>query len=149
MNIYYIWRHQFLKSIIISAITLGFVFNIQLVPGIQQYSEGRRFAELIRMNHIQPDQIYFFNRDSRAMEFYLQKRIRQVTWEELLDMQRENIEARYYMSLDGKEALQDAGLNIEDEMSMVMYDLNRITLGFLNPRTRKENLEERYLIKFR
>lgn len=58
-------------------------------------------------------------------------------------------DAWYYMSLDGKEALQSSGLQIEEELSLMHYNMNRVKLGFLNPNTREENLEPSFLIRFK
>ena len=137
-----------IKSLFISALTLGFVFNVHLIPNIQKYSEGRRFAELITEKKLHNERLYFFNRNSRAMEFYLNKRLKVVSWEELFEINKSE-HAWFYMSLDGKEALMNAGLQIEDELKLLQYDLNRIKLGFVNPLTRKKHLEPRFLIKFK
>jgi 4-amino-4-deoxy-L-arabinose transferase-like glycosyltransferase len=146
--LYFHRNNQHLKSLYITAITLGFVFNTVLIPGFQKYSEGRRFAELIIKNDLQEETLYFFNRQSRALEFYLKKRIQVVSWEELLKLQNQKENAWYYMSLDGKEALIHSGQKVEEELCLMHYDLNRIKIGFLNPTTRQSFLEHRFLIRF-
>jgi len=149
LQVHLLQKSKHLQSLFITAITLGFIFNAHIVPSLQQYAPGRRFAELIQENNLTDENIYFFNRNSRAMEFYLHKRLKQLSWEELLALHQNHEDAWYYMSLDGKEALLYAGLQVERELELLQYDLNRISLGFLNPLTREEHLEPRFLIKFK
>ena len=82
------------------------------------------------------------------MEFYLQSYLEQLTWEELLNLCKKGENAWFYMSLDGKEALQNAGLRIDQEYCLMIYDMNRIKPAFLNPKTRQKSLEHRFLIKY-
>lgn len=53
------------------------------------------------------------------------------------------------MSEDGRSALLDLGFEIAKEHRLLQYDLNRISIHFLNPATRAQSLEPRYLIQFR
>ncbi len=147
--IYYHLKHQMQITLFIAALTLGFVLNAQLIPGFQKYSEGRRFAELIKENDLQDETLYFFNRKSKALEFYLQRYMEVVSWEELIKLWKNGDDAWFYMSLDGKEALQNSGLQIEEELGLMHYNMNRIKPAFLNPKTRQESLEHRFLIKFK
>lgn len=132
-----------------SALTLGFVFNTYLMPGAQQFAQGRQLAQLLKEKQLDEANIYFLNRDSRAMEFYLHRRISRVSWEDLMAGRLKDQKAWFYMSLDGKYALVDAGLQVEEELVLMQYDLNRLSLGFLNPATRDAHLEPRFLIKFK
>lgn len=148
----FIWfqrRRKMFHALYVTALLLGFVFNSQVIPSLQEYGEGRRFAALIREKGLENETIYFFNRESRALEFYLQRRISVVDWHELLDKHRAEEQAWFYMSLDGKEAYLESGLQIESELCLMQYDPNRISMGFLNPKTREENLDHRFLIKFK
>lgn len=147
--IYYHLKHQMQITLFIAALTLGFVLNAHLIPGFQKYSEGRRFAELIKENDLQDETLYFFNRKSKALEFYLQRYMEVVSWEELIKLWKNGDDAWFYMSLDGKEALQNSGLQIEEELGLMHYNMNRIKPAFLNPKTRQESLEHRFLIKFK
>jgi 4-amino-4-deoxy-L-arabinose transferase-like glycosyltransferase len=145
----FIYKSNISTALFTSALTIGFVFNVYLMPGAQQYAQGKRFAGLIADRQLTNANIYFLNRDSRAMEFYLQRRISRSSWEDLMEGRLKNQRAWYYMSLDGKYALLDAGLQIEEELSLQQYDLNRLSFAFLNPATRENALEPRFLIKFK
>ncbi len=140
---------KYLQALVVSGILLGFVFNVHVLPSMQQYFVGRRMAALIVQKGIKDAPIYLFNRDSRALEFYLQKRLTPLSWEALIEKNKHGEPAWYFMSLDGKEALQNAGLKMEDEISLMQYDFNRINWKFLNPKTRKASLSPRFLIKFK
>lgn len=130
-------------------ITIGLVFNVYLMPAAQQYAQGRQFAELLISKQMGQVPIYFLNRDSRAMEFYLERRIVRTSWEDLMSGKRKAEKAWYYMSLDGKQALLDAGLQVDEELMIQQYDLNRLNLAFLNPATRAAQLDPRFLIRFK
>lgn len=147
--VYLMGKRKYMETIVFSAILLGFVFNVQLIPSLQKYFVGRRFANLIVEKGIQKEPLYLLNRDSRALEFYLRKRLKKITWEELIEKNKNKEPAWYFMSLDGKEALLNSGLKIEDELHLFQYDMNRINLKFLNPATRAESLEPRFLIQFK
>ncbi|MEM6800876.1 MAG: glycosyltransferase family 39 protein [Bacteroidota bacterium] len=147
--VFFQFRKDRFIPLFILAISLAFSFNTHIIPGFQAYSEGRRFAQLIKEEGIEQEEIYFLNRNSRALEFYLERRISDIPWEELLNKQERGEQAWYYMSVDGKESLLYSGFEIEEELRLKMYDLNRIKAGFLSPASREENLEERFLIKFK
>lgn len=136
-------------SLFIIGLAIGFVFNLILIPGFQKYNQGRQLAKLIKKENIKKQEIFFFNRESRAIEFFLQKRITQISWNELLEKMNKKESAWYYMSLDGKESLLNAGLEIDQELYLTHYDMNRLKIGFINPNTREKYLEYRFLIKFK
>jgi hypothetical protein len=103
----------------------------------------------IQEKDIIDEPIYFYNRNSRSAEFYLQKRLDVVSWNDILSNQYHKKSAWYYMSLDGKESLLHYGFQVDEEIALTHYGMNRLELGFLNPKTREEYLEPRYLIRFK
>ena len=64
-------------------------------------------------NHLLDENLYFFNRKSKALEFYSQKYMEVVAWEDIIKHWKNGKDAWYYMSLDGREALLESGLEIE------------------------------------
>ena len=136
------------KQLFTIAILLAFIFNAQIVPNLLTYSEGRQFAALIQEKGIDESPIYFFNRDSRAIEFYLKKRISVVDIPTIQQKERNNENAWYFMSNDGKEAMERSNLMIESQHFILMKGLNRIDFKFLNPQTRAESLDTLFLVNF-
>ena len=142
-------KKKIIEPLIIIGLALGLIMNSHIIPSFEKYSQGRQFSELIKANQIDKETIYFFNRESRAIEFYLGKRIQVVEWFPMLEKQKNKESAWYYMSKDGKEALLNAGLKPEKEYCLYQYDVNRLKLGFFVPSKRQKYLEPRYLIKFK
>lgn len=141
-------KHVFL-TLVIPALALALAFNTYLLPHVQQYSQGRQGAALVKKKLDAGDEVYFFNRTSNAIEFYSAKRIRVLSGKEVTNQLEQNAKAWYYMSEDGRSALLDLGFEIAKEHRLLQYDLNRISIHFLNPATRAQSLEPRYLIQFR
>lgn len=141
-------KHAFL-TLVIPALALALVFNTYLLPHAQHYSQGRQGAALVKEKLEAGDEVYFFNRTSNAIEFYSAKRIRVLSGKEVTNQLEQNAKAWYYMSEDGRSALLDLGFEIAKEHRLLQYDLNRISIHFLNPATRAQSLEPRYLIQFR
>jgi 4-amino-4-deoxy-L-arabinose transferase-like glycosyltransferase len=142
-------KSRHIEVVFLTAVILGFVFNVHFVPSIQSYSEGRQLANKIQEKDIIDEPIYFYNRNSRSAEFYLQKRLDVVSWNDILSNQYHKKSAWYYMSLDGKESLLHYGFQVDEEIALTHYGMNRLELGFLNPKTREEYLEPRYLIRLK
>lgn len=133
--------------IILAAILLGLIFNGIILPEIKPYTVGRQLSKIVKDNKIPLDDMFFWNRDSRAAEFFLEKRIKQISGDDILKRYQKN-NSWYYMSDDGRESLLKAGLKIEKEYPIKAYNINRIKLTFLNPKTRHKSLTLYYLIKF-
>ncbi len=142
-------RKHALFTLIIPAFTLGMVFNTYLLPQVQRYSQGRQGAALVSKKLKAGDEVYFFNRTSNAIEFYTNKRIPVLSGQEVTEKLEAKTGAWFYMSEDGRTALLDLGFEIASEHRLLQYDLNRISIQFLNPATRSQSLEPRYLVQFK
>ena len=91
--------------------------------------------------------MYCLNRNSRTLEFLLERRIPENCWEELYARQEVGTPAWYYMSLDGEESQLYSVYEVEEELSLSMYHINRIKPGFMDPNSREKYLEQRFLQK--
>jgi hypothetical protein len=145
----WLYKRQFTRTLIATAVSIGFVFNVHVMPAALQYAQGKRLANLVTEVIPADTPLYFWNRSSYATEFYLGRRLEVISGEMLLAKHTAGEAAWYYMSADGREALLDLGLTFEAEHELWQYDLNRISFKFLNPYTRNKQLDPRYLVKLR
>lgn len=147
MVLFLFLKREPLKVIVATAILIAFVFNTHLIPNLQKYTAGKRFAGMIKEKGINEKDIFFLNRESKAIEFHLRKRIEKVTWQRLLDNVNQGRQAWYYMDENLRSTLGGHNLKVEDELQLLQLDMNRIKLEFLIPESRDENLAPMYLVK--
>ncbi len=126
----------------------GILFFSHLLPSMQNYTIGKRFKNLIEENHLSDKKINFVNRDSRALEFYLKKRSKRLSWQEVLD-NSDKESSLFYMEESAIQAFVNDGLLVKNYYCLDVYDINRINIRFLIPYSRNEELEQHCLVEFK
>ncbi len=148
LSIYNISKHKQIISLALCGIALGLLFNMHIIPSLHDYTPGKRFAELVQSKNIDPYSIYYFNRESHAMEFYLQTRIQRLTWNELISKNLPIKDKWIYLEESAIEALKYQDMELVKKECLSVYDLNRINLKFLIPKTREDELDTYCLAMF-
>ncbi len=145
--IFFLRDKDYIFSLASIGVFMGLLFFSHLIPSMHNYTVGKRFKNLVTQNSLDGKEIFFVNRDSRSMEFYLQKRSQRLLWQEVLDhTKKEN--SLYYMEEAAITAFKNDGLSIKNTYCLDVYDINRISPKFINPNTRQKQLERHCLVEF-
>jgi len=147
LGVLFIKEKNYIFTLASIGVLLGVLFYSHVVPNLHDHTVGKRFTNLVKENDLLDKEIYFVNRDSRAMEFYLQKRSQRLTWAEVLS-HKEKEGALFYMEKTAVPAFQNDGLKVKNNYCLDVYDLNRVSAGFLNPKTRSKYVEQHCLVEF-
>ncbi len=139
-----------LRPIWISALSLmvfGVLLNFHMLPKLLSYQCDQPMTSYIHANNIDPDQLFFYNRNSRRLEFNLRKRIKVLDISNIQTKLKEKAFLWLYMSPDGVEHLSQNKIKVLQKVEFSHIGLNRFHLKFLNPDTRTQALEKRLLVK--
>ena len=125
----------------------GILIFSHFLPNMHNYSTGIRFKNLIEQNSLSKKELFFVNRDSRAMEFYLKRRVERLSWSQVIEYENK-MSSLFYMERTAVKAFENDGLKVKSKFCLDVYDMNRINMGFLNPKTRERHIENHCLIEF-
>ena len=81
------------------------------------------------------------------MEFYLERRVERLSWSQVIEYENK-MSSLFYMERTAVKAFENDGLKVKSKFCLDVYDMNRINMGFLNPKTRESHLENHCLIEF-
>ncbi|MGB1039796.1 MAG: ArnT family glycosyltransferase [Flavobacteriales bacterium] len=131
-------ENYFFKTVL-CGITIGFMFNSFLLK-TEEYSLPIQLKTEINRLNIHKDDLYFLSTESSALEFMINKRI------ESTSIQSIERGKWYVINPDKVWEVENEGYKISEKVKLEYYDLNRISLAFINPFQKKE-FRERLLIK--
>ena len=130
---------------VLTAVFVNGILNIGFYPKLLQYQAGKTASEkILQSSYISPDKVYKWgNAHSWAMDFGLRSPLKIVDQlEELKDL------SNVWVYLNGLQLDQlsktDIPFNIE--FSVPSYRITKLKIAFLNPATRANTLEKRYLV---
>jgi len=130
------------------ALIFGFVLNFHFYPQLLPYQSMPQAARFAHSKGIPPDQIYFFHAGSHAMDFYNGAILKSLdSPEEAATKAREQGGIWVYTTQDGKKALEEAALKMEETGQFRHFQVALLKPKFLNPATREEALGAYFLLK--
>ena len=132
-------KNNYFFKTVLCGITIGFMFNSFLLK-TEEYSLPIQLRTEITKLNIPTDDIYFLSTESSALDFLIKKRIKTGSINSMES-------GDWYVIHPSKlPEIENEGFNISEKVSIEYYDLNRISLAFINPFQKKE-FRERLLVK--
>ncbi|MDY0781350.1 ArnT family glycosyltransferase [Tenacibaculum sp. IB213877] len=138
------------KKIIISSVLVmvlvNFILNSYFYPELLQYQGGIKLAKIIKVDHsINVNDVYMYEDDySWTLDFYTQRNTPHISKEQLKNIDKDTWVAIRIIDLDD---FKKEGFNIKKIHKVDHFRVTRLSLKFLNPKTRSKVMGDAYLIK--
>lgn len=150
MSSYLILKKAYFASLMSVGVAFGLLFNTQLVPLFETYSQANALLATLEANEISTSDIRYFDRDSHAFEFYSGKRIPIVDYPSIQQYDGDLLaNLWFYMSEDAKTNFRKEGYTIAESIEVRYLDVNRVEPMFFYPSKRAETLNKAYLVKLK
>ncbi|RSC93585.1 ArnT family glycosyltransferase [Tenacibaculum singaporense] len=145
-----IQKEDFSKKIVINSVLLmvfvNVVLNSYFYPELLQYQGGIKLANIVNQNDtINVKDIFFYENDySWPLDFYTQRNTPHITKEEL-----KNVDNDVWIVIRNipLEKIKKEGFIIKEKHRVDHFRVTRLSLKFLNPKTRESKLGSAYLLK--
>lgn len=126
-----------------SAILLNLVMNLHFYPRLLNYQAGSTMAYQINEAGLPSSRIYKVSAEyTWALDFYLQDPVERKTVQEAAMLS----DAWLYVDDEDLNELNSMGLNPEVHLETPQFRITRLQARFLNPETRPEILNKKYLV---
>ncbi|MDO6519707.1 ArnT family glycosyltransferase [Zobellia uliginosa] len=140
---------RFLRVItlsVYSSLLLNSVMNLHFYPNLLLYQAGSSMAEVVADENIPVDRIYRISDfNTWALDFYNRQRVKHTSLKNV----QEKKDIWLYVNDKDLRRVQDAGLDWDQQFIENDYNISMLTMGFLNPSTRKRSLKKMHLIHLR
>lgn len=126
---------------------VNLLMNTHFYPSLMQYHTGRVAAEWIRQQQLTVTQVYYMYHHSQAFDFYNQAIVPELTPENIDEVLGRQSEIVVFTGADGVAFFKDRAYKWEELHKMEHFHVTTLTIPFLIPSTRAENIEQRYLLR--
>ena len=132
---------------IISVLMINFVMSLHIYPQLLKYQSGSEAAAFIHKNTIDVEELAVYRLYPNSLDFYAQT-IPQI-FESPDKLVNAAAERPMWIFTDetGKKQLEEYGAIIDNIKTFDHFHISKLSLKFLNPKTRKSVLEKVYLIR--
>ena len=145
-----IQKKDFSKKIVINSVLImvfiNVVLNTYFYPELLQYQGGIKLATIVNQNDsINIKDVYFYENDySWPLDFYTGRNTPHITKEELKNINKDVWIVIRNIPL---EKVEEDGFIIKEKHRVDHFRVTRLSLKFLNPKTRDSKLGDAYLLK--
>ncbi len=138
-------RILLITLLITGSINLNFVAVI--LPHLFSYQGARKAIEIFEQNHNPGDKLYNFELEEYELFFYSESPVIQLKdWNYLYEAMEKSGSWVYTNSIKQNDIIK-MNYKIDTIYQINHKGMNRVSLEFLNPKTRENSLESNYLIK--
>ncbi len=151
----YVYRHhqtipqmKLYAISVLTAVFINFLLNASFYPQLLNYQGGTVASRYVKNKNIHAENCYSLNETSFALDVNTGINWRDGTPERIEKALKEQDEVWLFTNHDGFEFAREK-YNIGDFKRIEHFHVTAMTLPFLNPATRKEVLEERYILQLK
>lgn len=129
-------------------VSLNLILNIWALPSLFEYQSGAAAAEIYKKNKTESEKIVGYKCKSYSLDFYSRAIVPKIDdFDGIKKLSRKGNLWIYIREADFKRLLQ-TGFKPEKKYELPHYQISNLNFKFLNPKSRNQTLELRYLIKF-
>ena len=141
-------KQEYLSKIVtvsvLFTVFLNFSLNTQFYPNLLEYQAGNNMVKLIEDQKIDVDDVYLFeDAHSWTLSFYTKRQTPEISIAEMKDLHGKWVFV-YDRDID---KLKDNDIQWDESLEAEHYRITMLSLPFLNPNTRAEELKKAYLLK--
>ncbi len=135
------------KIIVISvlfAVFVNFTLNTQFYPNLLKYQAGNNMVKIIDKENIDINDVYILDKGySWSLNFYTQRETPGIPTSEL-----ENYKGKWLFVYDKDiDKLKSQNIEWQKSYEIPYFRITRLSLSFLNPKTREGTLKKAYLLQ--
>ncbi len=136
-----------LKIMVISvlfSVFVNFGLNTQFYPKLLKYQAGNNLVKIIKDKKIDPNNIYMIKgSQSWTLNFYTERETPEIALSEL-----ENMKGKWLFVYDRDlDKLKSQNIKLGKSIEVEHFKITRLSLTFLNPKTRNDILDKAYLFQ--
>jgi 4-amino-4-deoxy-L-arabinose transferase-like glycosyltransferase len=149
LAIIYSFRSYRAKQIMISsfimAIAIGLGLNLHFYPQLLPYQANAQVGKWVNQNELSDDRFFGFSTGGRSLDFYAQ---RIIPWKEDAASTIKAIRPRtvVYANEERYQELLSFGMKPKRDSVIANFEVQNLSIRFLNPITREEALKKNYLL---
>ena len=121
--------------------------NGNFYPKLLKYQAGIALAKVLTEKKINPADVYKFNTNSYAFDFYAANIFPFIELDDMKNKMGHEREVWLFTNEEGKRKLAESGLPLKLIASSLNAKTTKLKPKFLNPKTRKQACNTNYLIK--
>ena len=130
----------------LSIIAANLIINLFFYPSLQKYHSGKAIAEQVRAMRIPSNSLFLLDVHSSNMDFHMRSTSAEVNALKIKRLESYGKSLYIISSEAGKKSMEDSNINFEVLKSFDHYNTQILTLKFLNPSTRDQVFQKRYLL---
>ena len=138
--------NKLIISLAVSSIALNLILNIHLFPNLLSYQSGVNVARIFNENKNKDDKIIALNLHSHSLDYYSEQIVPNISDIDSLFEILPNYQWLWVPAKDLK-GVKSLLKNKYQIYEINNFQVSRLNLKFLNPKTRDKQLERRYLIR--
>lgn len=128
---------------VLFAVFVNFSLNTQFYPKLLKYQAGNSMVKIIKEKKIDPNTIYMIKgSQSWTLNFYTVRETPEIAVSDI-----QNIKGKWLFAYDkDMDQLQSQNIKWDKSMEVDHFKVTRLSLSFLNPKTRAKTLHKAYLL---
>lgn len=138
--------HQIIISSALLMIMINFVLNTYFYPNLLEYQGGGKIAKIIKEKNIDLKKIYLYKqRYSWSLDFATERNTPELSIDEI---KKSKTEVWLYIDKSSYiDTITNANIKISEKYSVPHFRVSKLSLKFLNQKTRKSKVGSAYLLK--
>ena len=141
-------KRVILISLLITG-TINLYMNASVIPRLYSYQGAQQALKIYQQKHIKGDKLYNFELEEYELFFMAKDSVQQIQdWDKLYSVMKHSGTWVYTDSVKYNDIIK-MNYDIDTIYRIRQSGMNRLSLKFLDPKTREEALKNNYLIKTR
>lgn len=135
-----------ISGLTLSIIAFNLCMNLHFYPSLLAYQAPGRIARFINEEGINPNQVYNYKVGGRSLDLYTRSIVKDFQYAEFSDASKQ-----FYLHCDqeGLQELKKIGYQTDVLCAFEDITVTMLNIKFINPSTRKDAVNIRYLVKIR
>jgi 4-amino-4-deoxy-L-arabinose transferase-like glycosyltransferase len=132
---------------VVSAITLNFILNVNFYPKLSTYASASKAAQFVAKTPESANYVAYGEVGSYGTDFFSKRIIPEYS---AFDVLREEWRGRItwiYTGEEGAVVIRQSGVPILEEKEYDHFHISKLSINFVRPSTRSQQINHRYLMK--
>ncbi len=130
----------------IAIVVLNFILNSHFYPALFSYAASNRAGEIMHASEKEVKNLVEYNELTYGLDFYSRTSVK--SYYDLSDLisKSQSTTLWIFTNQKGYEEIKESNLMILDEKKFEHFHISKLSVRFLNPKTRHEKVDFKYLV---